>query len=143
MKKNMYSRRGVSLAEVVVALLVISIISVATMSVILLSAKQETKSMQAFEVRNSAENAIECFRFASGQEGGFDSEIFIECLEMTTQGKSFAEQGGSYVLNAGSYLVKIALLTEQEKVYGFSYLAADHNGEEIFRYTFRNGGVQG
>ena len=151
MKKNIRSRKGVSMAEVVVALLVISIISAATMSVVMQSVNQEAKSVQVFEVRNSAENAMECFRFASVQQDGFDPELFIECMNKTTADAQFAEQDGSYILDAGSYTVTITLLTvqeteqetEQETVYGFSYLAVNDDGEEIFSYTFQNGGVQG
>jgi prepilin-type N-terminal cleavage/methylation domain-containing protein len=147
MKKNIRSRKGVSMAEVVVALLVISIISAATMSVVMQSVNQEAKSVQVFEVRNSAENAMECFRFASVQQDGFDPDIFVNCMNKTATDAQFVEQDGSYILDAGSYTVTITLLTvqetEQETVYGFSYLAVNDDGEEIFSYTFQNGGVQG
>ena len=142
MKKHTHSRRGVSLTEVVVALMAIAIISAATMSVVMMSVNQEAKSVRAFEVRNSAENAVECFRFAMGEAEGFQPENFIEYMEMTTAGKRFAEQDGSYVLDAGNFLVTITLLADQETVYGFSYLAVDGDGGEVFSYTFKNGGVQ-
>ena len=59
MEKNMRSRKGVSMVEVVVALVVITIISLATLSVVFVSAKGESKTIVAMEVRNSAENAVE------------------------------------------------------------------------------------
>lgn len=134
MKVNISSRKGVSIVEVVVALVVISLISAATTSVIMKSLDVETKSVAVYAVRNSAENAMDCFRFADGDEG-----VFIDCLNDTISGNGFVAQSGSYVYDTESYRITITLLNEQK---GFVYQAVRSDGKEIYSFTFQNGGVQ-
>ncbi len=134
MKVNISSRKGVSIIEVVIALVVISIISAATVSVIVKSIGVETNSVATYEVRNSAENAIDCFRFADGDEA-----TFIDCLNDTVGENAFTSQNGSYVCDAGGYRVTITLLEGQG---GFTYQAVDSDGKEIYGFTFEKGGVQ-
>ncbi|MBE6983292.1 MAG: type II secretion system protein, partial [Ruminococcaceae bacterium] len=69
MKRQLHSRKGVTVAEVVIALVIIAAISAFTLSLIVMSIGVETKSESAIEVKNAAENAIECFRFAKSEEG--------------------------------------------------------------------------
>ncbi len=137
MEKNIRSRKGISMVEVVVALVVITIISLATLSVVFVSARVEAKTVVAIEVRNSAENAVECFRFANG-----DIETFIECLRKTTgvtDEDNYVIENGNYVLRAGRYIVTITLLGEES---GFYYKATDSAGKDIYEFTFTNGGGQ-
>lgn len=137
MEKNIRSRKGISMVEVVVALVVITIISLATLSVVFVSAKVEAKTFVAMEVRNSAENAVECFRFADGKV-----ETFIGCLNKTVakNEQEFQQQAdGSYISNAGRYIVTITLLEEES---GFYYKATDSAGKDIYEFTFKNGGEQ-
>lgn len=141
MKENIRSRKGISMVEVVVALVVITIISLATLSVVFVSAKVEAKTVVAMEVRNSAENAVECFRFAGGK-----AETFISCLNKTIakNEQEFQQQAdGSYISNAGGYKVTIALVrNDQNELIGFDYCAKDSAGKEIYSFTFTNGGGQ-
>lgn len=99
MKKRVYSRNGITVAEVVIALVIIAVISACTLSLIVMSIGVETKSESAIEVKNAAENAIECFRFARDNAGevfheqGFLfpdfkytlSTLFFACLKKSNQ----------------------------------------------------------
>ncbi len=100
MKKQLHSRSGVSVAEVVIALAIIAVISAFTLSLIVMSISVESKSVAAIEVKNAAENAIECFRFAKNnadqvfyepdkevyQRYKFTlSTLFFECLKKSNQ----------------------------------------------------------
>ena len=134
MKKHICSRKGISLVEVVVALVVISLVSAATISVMILSVEAEAKSVTLLEVKNTAENAIDCYRFTEGEEGAF-----IHYLNKTAEGKAFAGQNGRYVSDGDGYSVVITLLAEQN---GFSYQAVNDSGKEIYAFTFHNGGGQ-
>lgn len=155
MKENMKSRRGVALAEAVIALVVIGIISVATLTIIFSSIQVENKTIVAMDVRNQAENAIECFRFAKG-----DETTFIECLNKTTAGigtgYDFNETGVDtyiYVLDKGGYSIKITLKTknmegrlviladDRDSLDAFEFEAAydnreDNNNNMIYRFSF-------
>ena len=100
MKRQLHSRKGVTVAEVVIALVIIAAISAFTLSLIVMSIGVETKSESAIEVKNAAENAIECFRFAKNnadqvfyepdreiyQRYKFTlSTLFFECLKKSNQ----------------------------------------------------------
>ena len=137
MKENMKSRKGVALAEAVIALVVIGIISVATLTVIFSSVQIENKTIVAMDVRNQAENAIECFRFAKG-----DVETFIECLNKTEE-KNFDllteenENPRIYMLDKGGYEIVITVTVDGAgKMTGFEFVAAYENKIEDPIYDF-------
>ena len=150
MKKNMESRRGVALAEVVIALVVITIISVATLSVMFSSVQIENKTIVAMDVRNQAENAIECFRFAKS-----NVETFIACLNQTEVEKYILieqkENVRTYELDKGGYKTTITVTTETqteqknginvtvEKMVGFHFEAVYDNAQSddsIYKFDF-------
>ena len=133
MKKNMESRKGVALAEVVIALVVITIISVATLSVMFSSVQIENKTIVAMDVRNQAENAIECFRFAKG-----DQKAFFDCLEKIAEGEQcgFRRYTTEFVLDMGGYEIKITWQLNNGKP-SFDFLANYENGgEKIDEFSF-------
>ena len=74
-ERKMNARRGFSLAEVVVAIAIIVIVSSASMTLIGVQARTEAKSVATVEATNIAENAIECFRYAQNTGTNF-SEVF-------------------------------------------------------------------
>lgn len=135
MKENMRSRKGVALAEVVIALVVITIISVATLSVMFSSVQIENKTIVAMDVRNQAENAIECFRFADG-----NLKTFIDCLKKTEKELAFAGAEGNrraYVLDKGGYEIAITVTIDNTgKMTGFKFVAAYENKIEDPIYDF-------
>lgn len=150
MKENIRSRKGISMVEVVVALVVITIISLATLSVVFVSAKVEAKTIVSMEVRNSAENAVECFRFANGNK-----EIFIACLNETVADNGFRnseEKPLVYMLDKGNYTITITLTEKIEndtetgdvisRVTEFYYIAEYKESGKIYDFTFQNGGEQ-
>ena len=144
MEKNMRSRKGVSMVEVVVALVVITIISLATLSVVFVSAKVESKTIVAMEVRNSAENAMECFRFADGNMETFRKTLNLSVGADKDIAKEWQFADDTYSYNAGRYMVTIKLIKdENNKLIGFEYAAKDSTGADVYDFTFKNGGEQG
>lgn len=129
MKQNIASRKGVSIVEVVVALVIISIISASALSMMMMSVKVERQSLTAIELENTAEDAVDCFRFAQ------NNADFLECLQKTGD---FVEEDGNFVLRAGSYTVTIRPGANQ-----FEYSAVYLNGEEICVFTYKRGGGAG
>lgn len=147
MKENMKSRKGVALAEAVIALVVIGIISVATLTVIFSSVQIENKTIVAMDVRNQAENAIECFRFAKGEKAKF-----IECLDMSVGvTKKEKEENNAlgfqseddvrYVLDKGGYVITIQITGEMT---GFTFKAVYENeNKEIYSFEFPKASTEG
>lgn len=162
MEKNICSSKGISMVEVVIALVVITIISIATLSVVFMSVKVEAKAAVTMEVRNAAENAVECFRFADG-----DKTEFIKCLDKSVgiEEDEKAENnelgfqtldGVHYTLDKGGYSIEITVheetqIKQDEKgqnvdiqiMITFDFAATyDSNNDVIYSFTFANGGEQ-
>ena len=95
------SNRGISIMEVVVAILVITIISVATTSLILNSAKKEKANARAMEIASFSESTIESFRFYDNYDEFFNQ---IKELDGTA-----TEKNGSIVVEKGDYTIAITV----------------------------------
>lgn len=130
MKLNIASRKGVSMVEVVVALVIISIISASALSMMMMSVQVERKALTAMEVENSAEDAVDCFRFAKN-----NNQVFLECLQKTGD---FVEEDGNFVMRGPAYTVTIRPGANQ-----FEYSAVSSDGEEICVFTYKRGGGAG
>lgn len=76
MKKvnSMKNRRGFTIVELVVAMVIIVIVSGAGISLVLTQSKVDSQATQTVDATNICENAIECFRYAVNVSSG-DEEI--------------------------------------------------------------------
>ena len=70
-------RKGFTIAELVVAMAIIFIVSATAIGIINTQNTVHLRTTQTVEATNMAENAIECFRYANSVEG------FEEAFEMT------------------------------------------------------------
>ncbi|MBR4016732.1 MAG: prepilin-type N-terminal cleavage/methylation domain-containing protein [Oscillospiraceae bacterium] len=125
-KTNQSTRRGISIVEVTIALVIISILSIAALSMIKISVNVEKKAMITMEVSNAAENAVECFRYAE------TTEEFFECLQMTG---AYKEEDGAFTFSGETYTVTFHPEGNQ-----LTCTAVNEDGEEIYAFTFRKGG---
>ena len=166
MKKQLHSRSGVSVAEVVIALAIIAIISAFTLSLIVMSISVESKSVAAIEVKNAAENAIECFRFARDNQGKEFlnpvleemrehslSELFFLCLKKSDGNYVSPDEvegdflsaplpitaESKFVLETDNCTITIEQIKDDDSnVIGFSFVAM-RGEEELENFTFPKG----
>ena len=115
------SRRGFTLVEVVVALVIIVLVSGISIGVVTVNNKAHAETIDMIEATNIAENAIECFRFAvrnGGDVKGTFEKHFAKSmgvnLEFDADGKATnypfeVEENGSYIVTDGRVKVEIAL----------------------------------
>ena len=122
-----HSRKGMSLVEVVVALVIISVISASALSMIMMSVNVEAGTLRSVEVAESVDNAIDCFRFAENDQD------FLLALQKTAPYEQ-AENG--FLLNATGFTVTILSSGNQ-----FEYTAVDPDGEVIYVFTYAKGGA--
>ena len=78
--------RGFTLAEVIVALAVIIIVTASALTLVASHTRLEQKSLQTVEAAGIAENVIESFRWwknneAADEENGTDSPAFLSVLD--------------------------------------------------------------
>lgn len=94
--------RGISLIEVAVALAVISLVSVATLSVILSSSRVKNEAIDTVLAVNLAENAVECFSYAN------DENEYYSILSKTDSGYRRLSSG-EYILSKDRYTVTLSI----------------------------------
>lgn len=123
------SNRGISIMEVVVAILVITIISVATTSLILNSAKKEKANARAMEIASFSESTIESFRFYDNY-----AEFFNQIKELDG---TATEKNGSIVVEKGDYTIAITV----DSLYNNILInATDEGGESLYSLSYTRGG---
>ncbi|MBQ5320768.1 MAG: type II secretion system protein [Oscillospiraceae bacterium] len=120
--------RGITIAETVIAIAVISIVSVAVTTTALISANVENKTIVSLEAANSAENAIECFRFSDSEEN------FANTLKKTADYKK--KSNGVYIMETDDYKVTIIVDYSDISAPSFEYNAVDKNGDTIQSFTY-------
>ena len=107
--KRRGNRRGFTMVELVIALVIIAIVSLATVSLIITQNNMNLKSTQVIEATNVAENAIECFRFAvnhpvdpEDEDNDPDKDDVIESFEI-----AFNKTGYELDNDNGEYEIKV------------------------------------
>ena len=99
-------RKGFSIIEVVVALVIITLVSTVVMTIIRSSDTIERNTMSVMEATTITENVIECFRYADSKEE-FDPllEKFVESYEFGYNSDNLDR----YVIYNGKYRITIVI----------------------------------
>lgn len=100
-------RKGVSLVELIVALSIISIITVAAITMMNTAVKVEVKAASVIEANNSLESIIEIFRF-SNDETEFDivcNEFFEDAIIIKLYESRDDESYIKYSVDKGRYVL--------------------------------------
>lgn len=121
-------RKGMSMVEVVIALVIISIVSAAALSVILMSVDVEADAIRSVEIAESAENAIDCFRFAESPAE------FLEALKNTASYIQNPENPDQFIWKTTGFTVTITVSGNQ-----FAYTAVNSDSETIYSFTYTKG----
>ena len=121
-KAKFSSRKGISLVEVVVALTIISIISVAAFSLILSSMDLENNIMRDVEISASADDVLDCFIFAK-TEAEFAKSIAV---------LGYVKYPNLYLLEKGSYNITVTYI-EADGTTKMTFEAWDSNGTILKR----------
>lgn len=126
--KNVKRRRGFSLLEAIIALAVITIVSAATVSLLLSSASLDGENFRMMQIYNEAENAVECFRF--------DKTNFKANVERANG--ACTANGEELVWEKEGYTSKIIVYDETR----LEYTAVTKSGEVIYAFTYQNGAYE-
>jgi len=128
------SRKGVTIVEVTVALVIITIVTAATMGIVLTSVNIEEKFVISSYTENSVESVLECFQFSE------DADTFYTALQRLDEYERTDEN--TYVYEGKHLTVTVEAVFAPEKWMEFT--AVDEDGEEIFayRYPYEGGGTE-
>lgn len=129
-KALLRSRRGITMVEVVVGLVIISIISISALSLILRSVNVEKQSFSVIEAEYAAENTLACFRYAQTQEEFVQAMCQTAPYELQEDGSLLLARNGCTVTVLADYATR-----------SFAYTAVDPNGVVIYSFHYpRNAG---
>ena len=135
-KINKNGRRGFTMVELVVALAIIAIVSIATVFLIITQTNMNAKSIQVVEATNVAENAIECFRFVVNTDNGDGDykpefeEAFKKSLGLG-EGEHLQEDNGVYIINEHGATIEIEIDGNTIKI-----KATSSDNEEILNRSY-------
>ena len=132
--ENNRRRRGISLVETVVALTIITIISAATVGLTLSSVRTETKAWDETVIYSHAESAVECFRYAEGQDGLAPMGTLLGRLD-----SGYVQNGNTYVLEKSNYTITV---TADLTAHRLTFSALSSDGEVIYEFTYDRGGAE-
>lgn len=132
------SRKGFSILEAVIAIAVISIITVAAITMVTQSIKVERNNIRDAEIKTYSENAIECFRFANDREEFFSlikkTASFVDENEDGTLGENERIE-----LKKSDYTIAITV----DLLYNNMMITAiNSSGTEIFSLDYSIGGIR-
>ena len=109
-------RKGVTLVELVIALSVIAIISVAAISMLHTAVKIEVRAASIIEANNTAESIVEIFRFTDYDD---EFESLTKSLDNSFGSIDWdneKENENSYIIDRGSYHIEITYYYIEETV---------------------------
>ena len=137
MLKLLAKKEGYSLVELMVALTLIVLISIAGLSVVYTSALSTTKYTTYGEAQNFCDNAWECIKASNdahqfAQNVAFSNGVNLSVTEETADYTCFIYDNGKYIVN-----IKVAFDT----VSNINVNATDNNGKEIISFSFAKGGA--
>ena len=129
-KTGLRRQKGITVAEVAVALAIISIVSAAAIGLALSSVRVEANFVAVTQAQTGAQNVLDCFRFSD------NGDTFSVALEKL--GYAFHAADNAYILTEKNLAVTVKASFSPKKL---EFTAAKHSGEIIYAYTFpENGG---
>ena len=129
--KRARRRCGISLLETVIALAIISVISAATVTLIVASSRAEARILNDMYITNAAENAVECFQYAE------NSDELLTLLQRTDAAYAVSGEDPQRIfLTKSTYTVTVLadFVGNTVEIY-----ATDEDGEEIYRLAYQKG----
>ncbi len=121
--------RGISLVEVAVALAVVTLVSVATLSLIVSSLRVKNEAIDTMQAVNMAENAVECFCYANDED---------ECYSVlsVTDGRYRRLSPREYVLSIDRFTVNVSVDYDSGEL---CFSAVYDDGAEVYSISCKRG----
>ena len=136
------SRKGFTIAELVVAMAIILIVSATAIATINTQNTVHLRTMQTVEATNMAENAIECFRYADSVdefEAAYKVTLNVDNIDFTeTKDEVMKTYTHTFEKNGMTITIEIITETENKEILhelNFEAIAKD-NGKPILKETY-------
>lgn len=145
MNKKNKAKRGVSIAEAVVAMAVVVIVSMASISAVIFATNANLKTYNRTRAQNFAQNMLECFKSASSVEEFTKNAAFAEGID-TFPGPTANGDYRVYAYtpdnNAFSAVIRISFPDNSDSSSRptFYVKAIDSSGKTIIELNYTKGG---
>lgn len=135
-RKRIKDRRGFSLAEVVVGLTVVVMVSAAALNVIMASIQMEAKYLNETTALCACESVVACVRFSDDAQDL--AYALADLTEGGAQGEGVIAQevDGKTVYELKQNTVRISVVFDYENFDTFEITAVKQNGETIHQVTY-------
>ena len=134
-------KNGYSIVEVVIALSVIVVISIAALSTVLSSVATKQAAINKTEAQNFAENAWECFKVSDDDEKFVSNVNFAEGV---TLADGVAGENGykvyTYYSEENKFTAQISVKFPANERAEFKIDVTDKNGKSIISFSYQKGG---
>lgn len=136
MKKSIFKtrnpRKGVSMLELVISLVVITVVSASAVSIIVSSSANEAETVNRLYMQTAVENTAECFYFA--ETPAHFGELLVNQL-------GYDNGSSAYYYSYGEYTIEVSVQTLPENA---NYLKSitikvSRTGETDLTYTYTKG----
>ena len=140
--KTIESRKGFSLVNVVVALSLITVVTVLAFTLIFSSIKAEAENICALDVSAAADDVLDCFKYAEDNDNGNMEQSFFALISRLDAYTAETDGSGEevYVLAKVNYEIIVKIIDRGAKGKELSFNAYKLNdgerGEEIFSYEY-------
>lgn len=120
-------RKGVTLAELIVALAIIMIVTLASITMMHSSIKIEVRASAIIEANKSVETIVECFEFSSNDS---EFETLLESIKDGNLTSTESDDIITYTLERGAYSITIEHDTSINKI---EINATYSDGKDIYK----------
>lgn len=125
--RNEKKKRGFSLMEAIIALAIIVMIGGATLTLVLSSVKVENATAAKMNAVNEAQNAVECFRYAS--DNAANLEELLKKAGVMEENAAF--KNGNYTVEKVGYTLTLEI-EDDKKITA----TATNGGELVYELTY-------
>lgn len=132
MSKTRTKRSGFSLAETVIALAVVAVVTVAALTAVTSAISARVKTENKSEAQSFAENALECFKASEDGDEFIDNMKFLgigeDSLEKQSDGKTYVYKSNKFNakitldFNNGKFFIDVSEPQKGEKIVSFEYV---------------------
>ena len=130
-------KRGISLAEVVVAMLVITIVSAAAITTVEHSLNFTSRVVSSQESRAAALNALECFKFCTNESEFNDN--YYRCGQFKRDYAETTPNETAYMYKAAACVTKVFINYSAARP-TFRAVCTDNKGSVVFQIEYTKAG---
>jgi len=143
MNKKILNKNGISIAEVVIAMAVVTIVTVTSLSIVFTSTRSTQKAAYTTAAQYFAADAVECFRAAKDAEQ-FETAMtfrggYTLCEPSAVDPEKESQYQYTYQLADSGYSAVVTLNYPDKERPSFTVAVTDHEGRVVAQHFFLKG----